>query len=313
MAKVACIGAGLVGSAWAVVFARGGCEVAIFDIGGVDAYEKSRKAVAATLSLLEASDLLTEPKDIIEARIRYADSIADAVAGVVHVQESVKEDVGVKRTIFPEIERHAPADAILASSTSAIMGSQFLDLETGHRALVAHPVNPPSLIPLVELCGTPETSAETIARTRDFMTSMDMKPVTLNKEIDGFLLNRLQYTLVAEALHLVGEGYCSATDIDRVITDGLALRWATIGPFEVAHLNSPKGFQGFVDHLGDMMRNMGRSARTDYDWSPELASSIHREMLEKAPIESLPERQNWRDANIIATRAMQRDAEARET
>ena len=138
-----------------------------------------------------------------------------------------------------------------------------------------------------------------------------MKPVTLNKEIDGFLLNRLQYTLVAEALHLVGEGYCSAADIDRVITDGLALRWATIGPFEVAHLNSPQGFQGFVDHLGDMMRNMGRSARTDYDWSSELASAIHEEMLGKAPLEHLAERQGWRDANIIATRAMQRAAEAR--
>ncbi|MFB2552347.1 3-hydroxyacyl-CoA dehydrogenase [Ensifer soli] len=311
MAKVACIGAGLVGSAWAVVFARGGMDVAIYDIGGVDAYEKSRKAVAATLSLLEASELLSEPPGTIEARVRYADSIADAVSGVVHVQESVKEDVAVKRATFLEIERHAPADAVLASSTSAIMGSQFLDIETGARALVAHPVNPPSLIPLVELCGTPKTSADTVARTRAFMTSMGMKPVTLNREIDGFLLNRLQYTLVAEALHLVGEGYCSAADIDRVVTDGLALRWATIGPFEVAHLNSPGGFQGFVDHLGGMMRHMGRSARTDYDWPADLAGRIHREMLEKAPIERLAERQRWRDANIVATRAMQRDAESR--
>ena len=171
MAKVACIGAGLVGSAWAVVFARGGCEVAIYDIGGADAHDRSRKAVAATLSLLDASDLLSEPLPVIEGRIRYAGSVADAVADVIHVQESVKEDVGVKRGIFAEIERHAPADAVLASSTSAIMGSQFLDLETAHRALVAHPVNPPSLIPLVELCGTPKTDAGTIVRTREFMTA----------------------------------------------------------------------------------------------------------------------------------------------
>lgn len=311
MAKVACIGAGLVGSAWATVFARGGCEVAIFDLGGDASYEKSRWAIAATLELLDVSGLLKEPIDTVSARIRFCDTLADAVHGVVHVQESIKEEVNAKRAVFREMEKLAPADAVLASSTSAIAGSQFLDIETGARALVAHPVNPPSLIPLVELCGTPWTSAETVARTRDFMTELGMKPVTLNKEIEGFLLNRLQYTLVAEALHLVGEGYCSAADIDRVITDGLALRWATIGPFEVAHLNSPHGFQGFVDHLGPMMRRMGESARTDYPWPPELASRIHQEMVAKVPLDKLEERQKWRDANIVATRTMQEEAHKR--
>lgn len=311
MAKVTCIGAGLVGSAWAVVFARGGHQVSVFDSAGAEAHDRARSAIARTLSLLEASGLLSESPSSIQARVSFANTIAEAVSDAIHVQESVKEEVGIKHAVFTEIDRHAAPEAILASSTSALAGSLFLDIAGKGRALVAHPVNPPSLIPLVELCGTPWTSPETIEKTHAFMSSLGMKPVTLNKEIEGFLLNRLQYTLVAEAMHLVGEGYCTAADIDRVITDGLALRWATIGPFEVAHLNSPHGFQGFVDHLGPMMRKMGQSARTDYDWPAELGQKIHAELVEKTPIEKLGDRQKWRDANILATRSMQADAERR--
>lgn len=311
MTKIACVGTGLVGSAWAVVFARGGGQVALYDSGGQVAYDLARGAIARTLAILEEAGALSEPVDAIAGRIRYCESLADALEGVVHVQESIKEDVTIKKAAFLEMARSAPEDAILASSTSAIAGSLFLDFPGAERALVAHPVNPPSLIPLVELCATPKTSADTLARTHALMSSFGMKPVTLNKEIDGFLLNRLQYTLVAEAMHLVGEGYCSATDIDRVITDGLALRWATIGPFEVAHLNAAQGFQGFVDHLGDMMRHMGKSARTDYEWPDGLVQSIHQELSEKVPLEDLPKRQAWRNENILATRRMQDEAEKR--
>jgi L-gulonate 3-dehydrogenase len=311
MTRVACIGAGLVGAAWAVVFARGGCDVAIHDSGGENAQERALVAIGRTLDLLDHAGQLAEPVEDIVGRIRFSQSIADAVADAAHVQESIKEDVDAKRAVFAAIARHARPDAILASSTSAIAGSLFLDVAGAERALVAHPVNPPSLIPLVELCGTPETTPETIVRTSAFMSRLGMKPVRLNKEIDGFLLNRLQYTLVAEAMHLVGEGYCSASDIDRVITDGLALRWSTVGPFEVAHLNSPQGFEGFVHHLGSMMRHMGRSARTDYDWPEELAQSIHAELAERVPMEKLRERQTWRDENILATRRMQGEADKR--
>lgn len=137
------------------------------------------------------------------------------------------------------------------------------------------------------------------------MTALGMKPITIHREIDGFVLNRLQYSLVAEAMHLVGDGYCSAEDIDAVLVHGLALRWASIGPFEVAHLNSMQGFLGFVDQLGPMMKTMGRTARTDYDWDRALAERIHDELARKTPVESIAERQAWRNARILATRRMQ--------
>ena len=132
-----------------------------------------------------------------------------------------------------------------------------------------------------------------------------MKPITVRQEIDGFILNRLQYTLVAEAMHLVGEGYCGVEDIDRVLVDGLALRWASIGPFETAHLNSSEGFAGFVAQLGPMMKRMGKEARTDYDWNQSLVDDIHSALTSRTPVSDIPNRQTWRDRKILATRQLQ--------
>lgn len=308
MAKVACIGAGLVGRAWAVVFARAGFEVALYDRVADEVTGRALPMIARMLDGLNEAGVLAEDATMVAARIHHAGSIAEAVEGVVHVQESVREDVEIKRAVFSEIAEHAPATARLCSSTSALKGSHFLThVAHPERAMVAHPVNPPSHIPLVELCGSGLTSDEEIKVARAFFEEIGMRPIVLNKEIDGFILNRLQYTLVAEALHLVGEGYCSAADIDRVMTDGLALRWASIGPFAVAHLNAAAGFRGFVDQLGPMMRKMGESARTDYPWTDEMVDAIHAEMAERIPVESIPERQVWRDGRILKTRKLQED------
>ena len=309
MKYAACIGAGVVGRAWAVVFARAGYEVSLYDAKPGEVAEQSIPGAHRMLSLLDDYGLLAESVDVIAGRIRAASSITEAVSGASYVQESVREDVAVKRQVFAEIGAQAPADAILASSTSAIPGSDFLtDIPHPERALVVHPVNPPAFIPLVELCGTPLTAAEIIADVKTLMHEAGMRPIVLNKEIDGFILNRLQFTLVAEALHLVGEGYCSADDIDMVLTEGLALRWASIGPFEVAHLNAPDGVQGFVDRLGPMMKRLGADARTDYDWTPPQIAAIHEQLKKRVPLDSIKERQHWRDERILALRALKRDA-----
>ena len=298
--RVACIGAGTVGHAWAVVFARAGYEVSLFDAKPGEVRDHALPDVRTTLQVLADGGMLTEAVDSIASRVHDAASISEAVAGAVYVQESVREDVSVKRQVFATIAAAAPADAILASSTSAIKGSEFLvDIPAPMRALVAHPVNPPAFIPLVELCGTGITSRTTIDATHRLLSDAGMKPIVLNKEIDGFILNRLQYTLVAEALHLVGEGYCSAEDIDRAMTEGLALRWAFIGPFAVAHLNAVDGFRGFVDRLGPMMRRMGEDAQTDYDWTGDQISEIHAELTKSFPVEDLPRFREDRDRNIL--------------
>jgi len=304
--RVACIGAGTVGSAWAVVFARAGFEVALWDAVPETLSDFARPRVERVARTLAEEMPTGEEAEIVTGRIRAATSLADAVQGVEAVQESVREDLATKRAVFDEIGQVAPADALLMSSTSALPGSRFLTrVPNPDRALVAHPVNPPSHIPLVELCGTGETSEATVERARQLFLSARMEPVVLRKEIEGFLLNRLQYTLVAEAMHLVGEGYCTAEDIDRVLTSGLALRWASIGPFMTAHLNARDGFRGFVDQLGPMMKTMGREAKTSYDWGPELSERIHETLVQTLPVETIPKAQAWRDARILATRRLQ--------
>jgi 3-hydroxyacyl-CoA dehydrogenase len=168
------------------------------------------------------------------------------------------------------------------------------------RCLVAHPVNPPSLIPLVELCPTPWTSAETLERVRDLMVAIGQKPIVLKKELPGFILNRLQYTLVGEALHLVGEGYCEPEDIDAVLADALALRWVLMGPMQVAHLNATEGFAGFVAQLGDMMRTVGREARPDYPWDDTLIARIHERLSERTPVADIAGAQAERDRHLMS-------------
>ncbi|MCD2172171.1 3-hydroxyacyl-CoA dehydrogenase [Rhizobium sp. C4] len=308
MTTVACIGAGTVGRAWAVVFARAGHDVRLYDSLPGEAAGRALAGARRTLELFAENGLLDDPVETVMARIEPVASIGAAVSGATYVQESVREDLDVKRQVFAEIAALADSACILASSTSALPGSDFMGaIAHPERALVVHPVNPPSLIPLVELCGTTWTSAETIAKARAFMSKIGMKPIVLKKEIDGFILNRLQFTLVAEALHLVGEGYCDPEDIDAVLTDGLALRWASIGPFEVAHLNAPDGMQGFVDRLGPMMRHLGQSARTNYEWTDKQIASAHASLCERIPLDAISARQAWRDGRILALRRMKRD------
>jgi 3-hydroxyacyl-CoA dehydrogenase len=158
------------------------------------------------------------------------------------------------------------------------------------------------MIPLVEICPTPWTDPGVVKAARSLMSDVGQAPVTLNKEAPGFLLNRLQWALLGEALHLVGEGYCSAEDIDRVLTQGLALRWAFIGPFEVGHLNSTGGLAGYFTGLAEAMDRVRASLRTDYEAPPALVERLHAEMAGRIPVASIPAHQAWRDMRILSLR-----------
>ena len=297
--RVACVGVGNVGRAWAVVFARAGCEVTLYD-RDQQAVERAVDAIAAAASDLENAGLLDDAGAVVK-RVHAATTLAEAVGAADHVQESVREDRAIKEEVFRALGETARPDATLASSTSALPGSTFMEQAPGReRCLVAHPVNPPSLIPLVELCPTPWTDPAVVERVRELMRAVGQRPILLHREVPGFILNRLQYTLVAEALHLVGEGYCSAEDIDAVLTDGLALRWVLFGPFAVAHLNATAGFAGFVEQLGGMMRTVGEDARPDYNWDSALIGRIHQELAASMPVDDIPAQQRERDRRIMS-------------
>jgi L-gulonate 3-dehydrogenase len=300
--KVACIGAGNVGRSWAMVFARAGMEVSLYDTDAAALQQETLPLIKASLSDQEGAGLVGDAVAT-AARITVCDDLEIAVRAADYVQESVYEDTALKRALFTELDGITDERCILASSTSAIPGSEFMqDLRFPGRALIVHPVNPPHLIPLVELCRAPGTTESTLDHVKQLMETLGQVPIVVRREIPGFILNRLQFTLVGELMHLVSEGFCSAEDADKVVKHGLALRWAFLGPTQVAHLNASKGFLGFVDGLGDMMKALAKDAKVDYDWSREDAEAIHNALNETMPVERIAEFQRWRDQRIMKLR-----------
>lgn len=257
MSHVAIIGSGLIGRAWALVFARGGWDVAMTDTSA-SVLSSLKSQLDDDCALLEKHGLC-ESRQALLARIDFTDCIEQAVQNADFAQENGPENVDIKRAIFSELDEHAPPHAILASSTSAIVASRFTESLAGRgRCVVGHPVNPPHLVPLVEVCGAPWTEQATLEAAREVYASVGQVPIRVNSETDGFVLNRLQGALLAEAFRLVRDGVVSPEDLDHTLKDGLGLRWALMGPFETIELNAPGGiadylrrYTGFYQRLAD--------------------------------------------------------------
>ncbi|AEC18923.1 3-hydroxybutyryl-CoA dehydrogenase [Pusillimonas sp. T7-7] len=307
--KVAVIGAGLIGQAWAIVFARGGCQVRLWD-GDSAALTRAFKLVEQQIKELENKQLLSDAAGVI-ARIHTASSLEEALDGAGYVQENLPERLDVKQDIFGAMDRLSPPDTPLASSTSSIPASAFTENLSGrHRCLVSHPVNPPYLIPVVELCGAPWTDAATLERTRDLMKKVGQKPVTLHKELEGFVLNRLQGALLREAFRLVESGCVSAEDLDITVKDGLGLRWSFMGPFETIDLNAPDGVQDYCKRYGDMYESIAKEQTGTGPWSPELVANIDQQRRELLPSSELLNRRIWRDERLMALLLHKKQADA---
>jgi len=305
--KIAIVGAGLIGRSWAIVFARGGHEVALYD---ADAGQTARalETIAASLADMEEAGLIAKA-EALKGLIRKAASLDEAIEGAAHVQENVAERLDVKRQVFAEIERLAAKDAVLASSSSALMPSLIFERLAGReRCLVAHPMNPPHLAPIVELCGAPFTAPETVARARATFERCEMAPIAVRREIDGFILNRLQHAVLNEAFRLIGKGYVSTEDLDRTMKDGLALRWSFMGPIETIDLNAPEGIADYVARYGETIRRVGRDIAQSGDWPDAVAAQMDGERRRAVPLDKLEAEQAWRDRRLMALASHKRDA-----
>jgi L-gulonate 3-dehydrogenase len=299
--KIAIVGTGLVGRAWSIVFARAGYAVEIYDpIEGSAA--KALELIAQNLPALGDADLLRgETPAAVLARITRADTLEQALAGAIHCQESAPERVEVKAALYKELDRIAAPDTILASSTSGIPASKFSEGLAGkRRVLVAHPINPPHIIPLVEIVPAPWTDPEAVTRTRDLMAAIGQSPISTTREINGFIVNRLQGALLAEAFRLVQDGVCSVADVDAAVADGLGLRWSFIGPFETIDLNSAKGVPGYCDMLGDLYYDLAKEQADPREWTPELVEQINQQRRAALPLSEHQARQDWRDRRLAA-------------
>lgn len=303
--KIAVIGAGLIGRAWAIVFARAGYRVDLWD-AVPQALQGCRQLLQDNLADLASHGLIDEAPQTVLARIHTADSLAAALQDAILVQENVKETVDVKRAIFAEMDSLAAPQTILTSSTSWIPTSAFSEHLPGRdRILVAHPVNPPYLVPLVELAPAPWTSAATVERARDIYTRAGQSPVVLNKEITGFLLNRIQGAVLNEALNLYENGYASAADLDKVLKDGLGLRWSFMGPFETIDLNAPEGVLDYARRYGHTYRDVAKTQAPN-EWNSETLERIEAERRTALPTDQLGERARWRDNRLMGLIAHKR-------
>jgi L-gulonate 3-dehydrogenase len=304
--KIADVGAGLVGSAWAIVFARAGHDVALFDtVDGVAA--RSVEIIVDRLQALERVGLIDDAAAA-GGHIAVASSLADAVADAEYVQESVYETVEQKRQIFEALDAVIGPDTLIGSSSSGIPASAFTEhVACRERCLIAHPVNPPYLIPVVELVPAPWTAAATVQRVRAFMESIGQEPVELKREIEGFALNRLQGLLLAEALQLVADGIMSVEDIDRTVSSGLGLRWSFMGPFETIDLNAPGGIADYARRFGPMYERIAASRGFASLWDAGLVEEVERQRREVLPADQLAGRSAWRDRRLMALMAHKRD------
>lgn len=297
--RIAVIGAGLIGQAWAIVFARGGCEVCLWDADPA-AQTQAVKLIEQLAVTLQTRGLIADASAIV-SRIATADSLEDALANVDYVQENLPEKIGIKKEIFSRMDALAGPDVVLASSTSSIPASAFTEALPGRgRCLVAHPVNPPYLIPVVELCGAPWTHAEIIDRAAQIMTEVGQKPVRVNAEVQGFVLNRLQGALLREAFKLVQSGCVSVEDLDVTVKDGLGLRWSFMGPFETIDLNAPEGVRDYCARYGDMYTSIAQQQTSTDAWSEETIAAIEAQRRALLPDDSLLDRRVWRDERLMA-------------
>ena len=305
--NVAIVGAGLIGRAWAAIFARAGWNVRLTD-PHIPTLKAAPRLIRDELHALARHGLAADPDGAV-TRVSVAGSLQEALLDVEFVQENGPEKVENKRVIFAELDKLAPPGALLVSSTSAIVASRFTETLPGRaRCLIGHPVNPPHLVPLVELCGAPWTSPDAIERARNIYREIGQVPVTINREINGFVLNRLQGALLAEAFRLVGEGFISAEDLDHTVKDGLGLRWSFLGPFETIELNAPGGIPDYCARYTGFYKELAASAAgPEVYQSPNVDRVIAAWPQQPTPerIAELTQRRNERLAALAAHKKAQ--------
>jgi carnitine 3-dehydrogenase len=246
--RVGIVGAGVIGGGWALHYLRMGFDVDVFD--------PAPEAEGALLRLRDTAWPVLERLGLRPGaspdRLAFRADLAGAVAGADLVQENGPEDGAVKRRILADIDRVAPPEVIIASSTSGLAMTMLqADCASPQRCVVAHPFNPPYLIPLVEVVGGQLTDLAAVDWLMGFYRAVGKRPLRLSRELPGFVANRLQEAMWREALHMIATGEATVEEIDASIAHGPGLRWALMGPILTFHLaGGTRGMAHMLDHFG---------------------------------------------------------------
>jgi 3-hydroxyacyl-CoA dehydrogenase len=310
---VALVGAGVIGRGWIRVFAPRGAEVRVYD--------PNPAQIPQTLTWLRqdleadvAEGFVTAAeRDQILRRTRGESDLAAALANADYVQESAPEKLDLKRALFTELDRLAPPKAILASSTSTIDISEIAKGLAGEwRCVMAHPFNPPHLMPVVEMLGAPRTDPAILQKACDMLAACGQIPVRMNRYVKGFLANRIQAALIREALHLVETGVADAIAVDAVIRDALALRWATIGNFGANHANADEGIVQYFGRYGESYRMLIEDLDSDPPrFDPAVLEQIGQAVENREGVHSVAELCRKRDVMLKHLTQLKRSHEAK--
>ncbi|KAJ8352600.1 hypothetical protein SKAU_G00240760 [Synaphobranchus kaupii] len=307
---ISVIGSGLIGRSWAMVFLSGGFRVKIYDCQPGQAASAIQE-ISKQLKEVEQAQMLRGDLSVEDQLVLLSshDNLSQALEGAFFIQECVFEDLETKQSVFREVEGHVGESVVLSSSTSCLLPSNiFSRVQNRKRCIVSHPVNPPYYVRLVELVPHPETVAEVLDGTHALMTQLGQAPVRLRKEIDGFALNRVQYAIIAESWRLVTEGVISVQDIDLVMSEGLGMRYAFIGPMETIHLNAPEGLEDYLRRYREGMKRVLSSFGPVPEFSGEEAKSINQEICGLIPSDQhhLSTRRQWRDHLLMGLAKMKK-------
>ncbi|XP_054829543.1 lambda-crystallin homolog [Eublepharis macularius] len=300
--RVVIVGSGLIGRSWAMVFASGGYQVKLYDIVQeqvTTALENIRKQMKELEEIGMLKGTLNAEQQL--SLISGCTDLKAAVEGAIYIQECTPENLELKKKIFGQLDLIVSNNVILSSSTSCLLPTKlFTGLKHVKQCIVAHPVNPPYYVPLVELVPHPETDPCTLEKTYALMKKIGQSPVRLTKEIDGFVLNRLQYAIISEAWRLVGDGIISPVDLDLVMSDGLGMRYAFMGPLETMHLNA-EGMLNYCERYREGIIRVLKSFGPIPEFTGVAEEKINTAMCEETPADSehLNDRRCWRDNCLV--------------
>lgn len=300
--KVGVVGTGTIGCGWATFFAMKGLETRLYDQYEASlekAYEKVKSNLATLVGLGEINE---EQAEQALGNIYIGKSMEDALEGVSYVQESIYEDYDAKKALFKELDALLPEEVIIATSSSGLLMTEIQTVVERFpgRCLIGHPINPVFLVPLVEIVPGKQTDPQAMVDARAFYEAIGKVPVTLKKEVPGYLENRLTAALYREAIDLAINDVASVEDIDKTIWAGPGLRYALMGPLTIYHLGGGEGgTKYFIDHLGTALTQWWEDMNT---WTkiPEGAADI----LEKGVIEAMKDKSisdmcAWRDKKLV--------------
>ena len=245
--QIAVVGAGIMGTGIAQVFAEAGMAVRLYGRRRAG-LSQARDRIAANQAEMRSAGMAVDGGAL--DRIVATDDLAEAVGEAAFVSENVPEDIGLKQQLFAELDRLAPEEAVLSTNTSGLSITAIAEASSRPERVVGlHWLNPPHLMPVVEVCRGRRTSDAVMDSTCALARRAGRRPIRVERDVPGFLVNRLQFALLREAFHLVAEGIASAEDVDRAVQGGLGLRWAAIGPFRVVDLAGLATFHAVATQL----------------------------------------------------------------